>query len=308
MTNITISVEIELAWGLHDLSQHHRDNLLSRRRQIETRTLERLLKCCERTDTPITIDIVGHLLHSQCDGDHRGPHSAEWFDLDPGTDVNTDPHFYAPDLVRNIQDSASGHEICTHTYSHILCEEVSDDVVAWEIETANEVHTKLGIPESTSFVAPRHQSPPYAVLADHGIEIIRVPHPSYSFGGSPIKTFWDALFKRHPSADVNREDSLIETYCTSHPSLTASYLQNGQRAPNTVFRVIPELLRRRHHLWYLKNAVRRANESGENVHLWTHLYNLSNDQQIWCVERFLIWLDRYRQENDVTVKTMSELV
>lgn len=307
MTRVTISIEVELAWGLHDLAPDHRNRILSENREEETEALERLISYCEQTETRITFDVVGHLLHEECNGTHAGPHDANWFGVDPGTDVDKNPHFYAPDLVDLISMSPIEHEICTHTYSHILCDEVDEDVLAWEINTAKEMHRSASLPEITSFVAPRHRTPDYDVLAKAGIETIRTPLPSYSYGGSPFKTFRDSFLKRHPSATLGSEGQLVETYCTPHPSLTAPYLQNGQQDPNLAFRLLPETFRKQHHLWYLKDAVRRAHNSDEDVHLWTHLYNLSNDQQLWGIERFLKWLSRYQDQNAVEIVTMNNL-
>ena len=73
MTRVTISVEVELAWGLHDLSPEHRDDILSDNRRAESRALNRVLGIAAETETPLTFDVVGHLLHEDCSGTHEGP-------------------------------------------------------------------------------------------------------------------------------------------------------------------------------------------------------------------------------------------
>ena len=113
------SIEIELAWGWHDRERENRYESLSSDRTTETETLVWLLDIGDKYRIPFTFDIVAHLLCPSCDGSHAGPHSPGWFKEDPGTDVGTDPLFYAPDLVRMIQDARVDHEICTHTFSHV---------------------------------------------------------------------------------------------------------------------------------------------------------------------------------------------
>lgn len=71
---VTLSIEIELAWGRHHLTEPNRFANLSQDRTIETNSLARLLDLFKQCDIQATFDIVGHLLHEQCDGAHRSPH------------------------------------------------------------------------------------------------------------------------------------------------------------------------------------------------------------------------------------------
>jgi hypothetical protein len=109
---LVISIEIELGWNRGGLSW------ISDGRTVETEILRDLLTLCDRRKIPLSFDVVGHLFHDDCSGSHEGPHESGWFDLDPGTSLETDPEFYAPDIVRLIDRSDVRHEICTHSYSH----------------------------------------------------------------------------------------------------------------------------------------------------------------------------------------------
>ena len=42
----------------------------------------------------------------------------DWFKADPCTNLQTDPNWYAPDLIKLIRDSKVKHEIGSHTFSH----------------------------------------------------------------------------------------------------------------------------------------------------------------------------------------------
>lgn len=110
------SVEVELGWGYHDLQRPNKYAALSENREAKTEPLERLLGLCHRLNIPITFDVVGHLLLDDCPGTHGGEYPADWFGADLGTDVESDPLLYAPDLVKMIEAAEVDHEICTHTF------------------------------------------------------------------------------------------------------------------------------------------------------------------------------------------------
>jgi hypothetical protein len=113
---VTLSIEVELAWGVHDIETNSH---LSEDGSVERTYARRLLDHCDTLGLPITFDVVGHLCHASCDGNHDGTHESGWFDADPGTDVGRDSLFYAPDLIGDIAGRPTEHELCTHTYSHV---------------------------------------------------------------------------------------------------------------------------------------------------------------------------------------------
>ncbi len=99
--------------------------------------MPRILEAFDSRRLPATWAVVGHLLLGSCqrgvDGrahpeipriepfetpwwKFEGP---DWFQHDPCTDVHRDPAWYAPDLVALIRDSPTGHEIASHTFSHM---------------------------------------------------------------------------------------------------------------------------------------------------------------------------------------------
>ncbi|MFB6185327.1 MAG: polysaccharide deacetylase family protein [Halobacteriaceae archaeon] len=195
---VTISIEVELAWGHHDISGGLHP-ALSESREAETKFLNHLLTLCDNHKLPLTFDIVGHLFHESCQGDHNGPHQKRWFDIDPGTDIKKNPHFYAPDLVEIICSSAENHEIGTHTYSHIICDEVQPNVVDWELQKVRECHSSFGIDTPVSIVPPRHKAPPTNVLHDRGIQVVRTVLPDYSFPESGLGTIIHMIARSHPS-------------------------------------------------------------------------------------------------------------
>lgn len=302
---ITISIEIELGWGV---ARFDKLDKLSPGREAETTYLSRLLDLCDEHDIGITFDVVGHLFHESCEGDHGGPHPAGWWDVDPGTSVAEDPLFYAPDLVEDIQSREAGHEICTHTYSHVECDKVCPEVVAWEIERSNQVHRRHGIPASESIVPPRHGPPPADVLTERGVEIKRVPHYRAEGVERPATRpgkLYEILIDRHPTSDPKVVDGVLETYSTEYTSLAAPYLRAGTYDPHPVYRTMPLSSRQRLHEWNLRRCLKAAEKS--DVHLWCHLYDLANERQWPQIESFIEQLGRRTDNDRFEVQTMREL-
>jgi hypothetical protein len=300
---VTLSIEVELGWGVHDLdSAPH----LSADGSPEREYLGRLLDRCDDVDVPISFDVVGHLCESTCEGDHDGPHRNGWFDADPGSDADTDPLFYAPEMVEGIRDRPTEHEICTHTYSHVPCAQATPETVVWELERAQEQLASLTGSRTASIVPPRHSRPPTAALRGADIEIMRMSRDSS--GNGSLARAKELVLGPHPvQEDPVFVDGVIETYCTTYPSLTSSTLPAGQRDPPAVFRPLPVRLRQALHRRYLNRAVDRAVETDGYCHLWCHLYDLANEYQWPVVRDFLGDLARRRDAGEVVVLTMAAL-
>lgn len=112
---ITLSLEIELGWGMHDKPRYSH---LSQDRKREEQALSRLLSCCEENDIQMSFNVVGHLLHSSCEGYHEGSYPSGWWKEDPGTNENENPLFYSSEMIDSILESSVEHEICTHLLPH----------------------------------------------------------------------------------------------------------------------------------------------------------------------------------------------
>ena len=305
--SVTLSLELELGWGQHDKGG---SDICSPDRSAEELYLEKLLDACDRYGIPITFDVVGHLLLNECDGQHTGPHKKGWFSADPGTDTDTDPLFYWPELPEIITDRTTRHELATHTFSHVLCDEIDEQTLRWELEQSIEAHESAELDAPRTIVTPRHRKVSYEVLREFGIEGIRTlkRQPKQStVGRYTQRAFFWTLNRGHPAYEPARSDNLVELYTTPYPSLTAVHLPNGQSPPLWPFQRIAVSLRQRIQQSYLRNAIRSAIKTDSNVHLWTHLYNLSNEEQWECIEPFLKHLGKAKQKNEVEILTMVEL-
>jgi len=297
---LTISIEIELGWGVHDLNE---TTHLSKNGDKEREYLQKLLQKTEEYNIPITFDIVGHLLLSDCAGTHDGPYQKGWFDSDPGTGISDAPLFYAPDMATSVLSTETNHELCTHTFSHLLCGNASDELVDKELERAQKLHAEFDNRVS-SFVPPRHQQPKNETLSRNGIQAARYAKADESL--SKIHRFKELTIGPHPKWEPKIQDGILETYCTMYPSLTARSLPAGRRSSNLIFKPFPIELRKRAHLYYLRRTTWQAIESEVPLHLWTHLYDLSNRHQWDVLADYFDFLSTIPDE-DLQVKTMESL-
>lgn len=298
----TLSVEVELGWGYHDLG---RTDPFSEDRITETERLEALLAVCDRLEIPFTFDVVGALLLDSWPATLDSPHEDGWFDAIPKTGVDRDPLYYAPDMVRAIADAEVDHEICTHTFSHALFDRISPETASWELRQARRVHEEFGLEAPTSLVPPRHYRPPRDVLVEESIETVRIP--GYLPESTNVQKFDRLLLSPQPPTPPRLVDGVVETYCTSYTSLTAASLPAGQLSVHPAFRPIPKSLCRHLHERYLDRAVERAVEADSDTHLWCHLYDMAPDDQFDPIVAFLESLAERRNSGEVEVVTMAEL-
>lgn len=305
--SVTLSLEVELAWGQHDVGG---SSICSPDRSAEERYLRRLLDACGEHRLPITFDVVGHLLLESCDGTHGGPHEDGWFSADPGTDGSVEPLFYWPELPGIVGERETPHELATHTFSHVLCDEVDERTLAWELERCIEGHEDAGFHPPRTLVTPRHRPAPYDVVREAGITGVRAlkrqPRESTAGRYAQRARYW-SLDRGHPAYEPTNRGGIVELYTTPYPSLTAVHLPNGQLSPLRAFQQIPLTWRERAQQTYLFDALETAIGEDSNVHLWTHLYNLSNEAQWSCIEPFLERLGEARRNREVEVLTMAEL-
>lgn len=298
----TISVEIELGWGFHDKRPPSEVPELSDDGEAERAALRRLLALCDEYEVPITFNVVGHLLLDSCDGTHDGPHPDGWFDRDPGTDAEADPLFYAPEVVDWIRDASVDHEICTHTFSHVLCDEVDPAVVDWELDRAGELHDE----RVQSLVPPRHRDPPRDVLRTHGIESLRLPVDETPPTGA-IGRYRYVLGREHPVGRTELADGIVETRTSPVMTLTSTTLSKGVAAPHPAFRILPERLRARRQRTFLLDGLQRAVDRDEHVHYWTHCYNLAHESQWPPIRALFESLETRTVEGTIDALTMREL-
>jgi peptidoglycan/xylan/chitin deacetylase (PgdA/CDA1 family) len=131
---VVLSADFEMAWAFRYSRQqaHHAVEM----GLLERQQMPDILRLLDQYQIPCTWATVGHLMleacartNGSCHGDMMRPGyfvnrnwqfvSGDWYQHDPGTSVQEDPAWYAPDLVDRILQSPVRHEIGCHTFSHI---------------------------------------------------------------------------------------------------------------------------------------------------------------------------------------------
>lgn len=288
---VTLSIEIELGWGGEGV-----DEYISKDRMEETEYLERLIDSCELHNIPITFDIVGALIDSERDCDHR-------FEEKWGVNRVT-AEYYVIDLIEQIQESDISHEFATHTYSHYIFD--NEKRFLEEVNETKRVHERNGLGTPTTFVAPRNKIPPSDVLEKTMIDTVRTPVSSPV--SSNVHRFFKVLYRTHPVTNIETDRGIVRTNSTWETSLTAPYfLPMGQKSAHPAYNWLPLTLRKAIHRRYLRSALRRTISQQSHSHFWTHLYNMSNQVQWELVMEFLAELGESQRLGEVNVKTMGDL-
>jgi peptidoglycan/xylan/chitin deacetylase (PgdA/CDA1 family) len=191
-TVLLLSADLELAWASrYDkrvLSPLEYALTLARR---ERQNIHKILAVTEGFQIPITWAIVGHLFLHSCrevngkkhidiptvphyDGPFWDFHGDDWFEYDPCSDYQTQPEWYAPDLIRLIMDAPVDHEIGCHTFSHIDCREEAcpPQLMKAELAACKKLAAEWGL-TLRSFVHPGHTIGHLDLLKEEGFTSFR---------------------------------------------------------------------------------------------------------------------------------------
>jgi peptidoglycan/xylan/chitin deacetylase (PgdA/CDA1 family) len=177
-----ICIDLELAWGWVATGRHRQTiDRLTRGREA----MSRVLDLFDRFGTPATWATVGHLFLSACDRQDGRPHpeitrpeygwrGEDWYRDDPASALPDAPLWYGPDLLADVRSRAVGHEIGSHSFSHIVFGDpgCSRDAAAADVAAAVDAAAGTGV-TLRSFVFPRHSPGHIDVLRDHGFSVYR---------------------------------------------------------------------------------------------------------------------------------------
>ncbi|MEM0173466.1 MAG: polysaccharide deacetylase family protein [Sulfolobaceae archaeon] len=151
--------------------------------------LKKLIDLSERYETPFTLFCTGHALLKECKGHnlhvniykknpkygfHVGNYS--WHYLDPASDYTQYPEFYYGDLIERFKKSNIGHEIASHSFSHIPYALVDDNTVYKDLSRSFEVFETFLSEKPFSFSFPYNLAGKYHILSKFGIKICRIGH------------------------------------------------------------------------------------------------------------------------------------
>jgi peptidoglycan/xylan/chitin deacetylase (PgdA/CDA1 family) len=292
--SFVISIDAELAWGFHDVSDPPMERIEAGRDGWLT-----LLDIFDEHDVPATWGVVGHLMLEDCDGVHAdlGPIDG-WFDSERKQWRDRPDLRFGPDLVRGILESDIDHEIACHTFSHVLFDDprVTDRVVRGELEAAAAAARRFDVTYD-SLIFPRNAVGYRELLGDFGFTCYRSrrPRPSGAPGRAVEKLLAiadpDRLHLVTPTVD---EYGLVDV----PPSL---YLFGFEGWARTAAEAIGEdpIVRQ------AKRGIDRASRTAGVFHVWLHPNDIVTERDARRVERIVEYAARKREITPLSIETMA---
>ncbi|MFA4889938.1 MAG: polysaccharide deacetylase family protein [Candidatus Omnitrophota bacterium] len=177
-----ISIDTELAWGTFDHGGHKKYKEAYEKYRF---IISQVLKLFEKYDIPATWAIVGHLFLDSCHREDGVIHpdivrprhqwfGADWFSLDPVTDISSDQIWYGSDIVKMIKEAYPKQEIASHSFCHPVFSDKGCSKETAESDIAKCVRLALneGI-ELRSFIFPRNLPGHLDILSKYGFKVFR---------------------------------------------------------------------------------------------------------------------------------------
>lgn len=299
MGSVIISIDAELAWGFVDFPKlpMHR---LRRAREMWMQLSDLL----EKHEIPATWAIVGHLFLEQCNGRHPDhPAGAEWFRQDPGGTVDTDEIWYAPDLIEYVIDADVGHDVGSHSFSHVNFEndDTSRQTALTELRMCQDIADEWSL-EMSSFVFPRNRVGHPDVLCEQGFTSYRVTKPETWYQETVIEPIVK-LVNGSPAG-------------ATPPTVTPTLDDQGLvRIPASLFlfgfegrpRDLMSMVWTDPVLRMAKRGIDRAAATDELFHIWLHPNNIIDQHGLKRMAAIFSYIDTVRQEADLSVKTMQDI-
>ena len=278
---ICISADFELSWGWRARGQE----ISEFKGKNSRRNIPFILTLLDDYSIPITWATVGHLFLESCTRSSSGLAHAnmprplsdgtwtgDWYSDDPCSNVQKDPLWYGPDLIQQIMECRTSHEVGTHSFSHIdfTGRYSSSEVVRRELESCIDARQPFGL-SPKSLVFPRNRS-------------------EYSY--LPLLASAGIVAVRHRDRDVGIR--------LSHP----------QRTSTGVYKIYESMnLRTARHYDYVQKAklfIRKAMERHAVYSLWFHPCE-SIDLFETQFRGILDYIDSERKTGRLWVATMAEL-
>lgn len=298
MGTVVISLDAELAWGFHDLEDGPDGRIGGARDGWRA-----LLALFDEFEIPATWGIVGHLFLDECDGRHGSLAAPDgWFSNDPGGRADDRSVRFAPDLVRAVRDAAVGHEIATHTFSHVEFGQAGTTraMAASELRESTRLADAWDL-DVASMIFPRNTVGHRDVLSEFGIRAYRGRSPDRWYHGRRAEPAWKSL-----SLTLGRDPPVVT------PSVDRFGLVN---IPASLYLFCFEGLPRRLADRVVGDPVVRAAKRGIDAaaasdgtcHLWLHPNNLRTPADIERVRSVLEYLAATVSTTGLEVATMDDV-
>lgn len=277
---LTISIDLELAWGVWDTVTPEDLRLAE---TAERPICAALIELFDRYELPATWAIVAALL-DEASAQGRPGSKTCW---------------YAPDVIDRLVRAKVSHDIGSHGGRHIYFRDASAAEAQTDLEFMRAIHRANGLPH-TSFVFPRNAIGHLDVVAQAELK---------TFRGPDIGWFRAA---RHAGRVAERAANLADKLLPVPPSpvvaekrsalvdIPGSMLLMGRNGARRF--ALPAVTRAK-----LGMGLARARHSGGVFHLWFHPSNFyyRSDEQLATLAWFLDHAAAEAGRGRIEIRTMS---
>jgi peptidoglycan/xylan/chitin deacetylase (PgdA/CDA1 family) len=277
---LTISIDLELAWGVWD---HLTPDALRLTESAERPICAALIELFDRHQVPATWAVVAALLDEVSAARRPGP-KACWF---------------APDIVEDLVNNKARHEIASHSGRHIYFDAASAEEARADLEFAKAVHRAHGL-AFDSFVFPRGAAGHFDILASAGLKVCNHADVGWvesarrlGLRAGQIANLTDKLLPIRPRpATVERRGELIHI-----PKSMLLMGRNGLRRF-----VLPSVTRAK-----LRAGLERAHQTGGIFHVWFHPSNFyfRREEQLATLDWFLDQAANEAARGNIEIRTMG---
>jgi peptidoglycan/xylan/chitin deacetylase (PgdA/CDA1 family) len=245
-SKLTISIDLELAWGFWDILT---PDILRLSESRERPICDKLLELFDRYHIPVTWAAVAAML-DRASAQGRPGNEASW---------------YAPEIIESIRAAKTPHDIGSHGGRHVYYDRMSATQAAEDLEFVKQVHRDNGL-GLESFVFPRNAVGHLDLLARAGLRTFRGPDtgwvrlaPKLGARAGKLVTFADKILPLPPTpARAHKSGGLVD--------IPGSMLLPGRDGVRRF--ILPAVSRAK-----LAMGLAWAQRRGETFHFWFHPCN-----------------------------------
>ena len=277
---LTISIDLELAWGFWDILT---PEILHLAETAERPICDRLCELFDRFSIPATWAVVAAVLDRDSARGCAG-NEAAW---------------YAPAIIERIRNARVPHEIGSHGGRHVYFDRLSQDEARADLDFVKQVHRDNGL-ALDSFVYPRNGIGHLDLLTEIGVRVFRGPDTgwvrianAWPPAARMAVTFADKILPIPPPTVRPR-------VCGALVDIAGSMLLPGRNGARRF--ILPAVSRAK-----LAAGLARARRSGETFHFWFHPCNFyyRPEEQFATLAWFLERAADEASRGDIEICTMA---
>jgi peptidoglycan/xylan/chitin deacetylase (PgdA/CDA1 family) len=277
---LTISIDLELAWGFWDILT---PEILRLSQSAERPICDKLLELFDRHRVPVTWAMVAAVL-DRASAKIRPGNEASW---------------YAPEIIDRIRAAKTPHEIGSHGGHHVYYDRMTAAEADADLAFIKQVHRDNGL-ALDSFVFPRNAVGHLDLLARAGLRTFRGPDtgwvriaPKFGARAGKLVTFADKILPLPPApARAQRNGGLVD--------IPGSMLLPGRDGVRRF--ILPQVSRAK-----LAMGLAWARRRGQTFHFWFHPCNFyyRGDEQFATLDWFLARAAEEASRGRIEISTMG---